>query len=194
MRTGPRPFQRQQHRAAPFAADTDTLDQAQQGQNDRAPDADRRVARYKTYGEGSKAGHQQRRDQRRLAPDAVAIMAENRGADWTDGETDGVDREGLQGAHQRIGSREIQFPEGERRHQTVGQEVIGFDYRSDGAGDHGATQGRTVLGVGQAGGGNFARPPRAPPPSDPPLSAPRAPAPLPAPLLTTPRAETTNHT
>src|SRR6185437_7251826 len=34
-----RPFHRDQHRAAPFAADADALDHAQDGEEDGAPDA-----------------------------------------------------------------------------------------------------------------------------------------------------------
>jgi MFS family permease len=37
---GARPFHRQQHRAAPLAADADPLDKADGGENDRAPNAD----------------------------------------------------------------------------------------------------------------------------------------------------------
>ena len=39
-----RPLHREQHRAAPFAADADALDEAQHRQDDRAPDADRCIA------------------------------------------------------------------------------------------------------------------------------------------------------
>src|SRR5262249_60984946 len=41
-----RPFHRHQHRAAPFAADADTLDEAQDGENDSAPETDAFVARH----------------------------------------------------------------------------------------------------------------------------------------------------
>ena len=52
MLVGARPFHRQQNRTAPFAADTDPLDEADDGQNDRAPDANRAVSRNETHGEG----------------------------------------------------------------------------------------------------------------------------------------------
>ena len=40
MRVGFRPFHRQQYRAAPFAPDPNTLDEAQHDHDDGAPDAD----------------------------------------------------------------------------------------------------------------------------------------------------------
>ena len=93
---GARPFHRQQHRAAPFAADADALDHAQHGQQHRAPDADRRVGRHESDGEGREAHAQQRGDQRRLAADAVAVMAEDRGADRPADEADEIGAEGEQ--------------------------------------------------------------------------------------------------
>ena len=68
-----RPFHRQQHRAAPFAADADALDEAKDGQENGAPDADTGIGRNEAHRKGCKAGHQQRRDQCPLAPDAVAV-------------------------------------------------------------------------------------------------------------------------
>jgi hypothetical protein len=74
-----RPFHRQQHRSAPFTANADALNHPQNRQNDRTPDADRLVCRYECNKEGCNAHAQKRGDERRLAADAVAIMAENGG-------------------------------------------------------------------------------------------------------------------
>jgi hypothetical protein len=52
LTVGTRPFHREQHRAAPFAADADALDHAQHGQKHRAPDADGRVSGHEGDGEG----------------------------------------------------------------------------------------------------------------------------------------------
>ena len=115
MLVGARPFHREQHRAAPFAADADTLDQADDGQDHSAPDADLLVARDEANGKRRKAGHQQCRDQRRLATYPVAEMAEDRGADRSADKTDEVDGERLQHADQRIGIGKEELAE----HQPV---------------------------------------------------------------------------
>src|ERR1700730_10507277 len=109
MRAGPRPFHRQQHRTTPFAADADPLDQPQHGQDDGTPDADLGVARHEANGKGREAGQQQGCDQGRLAADAVAVMAKECRPDRAGDKADGVNGESLQGADQRIGSREIHF-------------------------------------------------------------------------------------
>src|ERR1700756_4173765 len=43
---GARPFHRHQHRAAPFPTDADALDETQDGQKDRAPNADALIGRH----------------------------------------------------------------------------------------------------------------------------------------------------
>jgi hypothetical protein len=53
-----RPLHRDQGRAAPLAADADPLNEADAGQNDRAPDADRGIAGDETDGEGCQTGDQ----------------------------------------------------------------------------------------------------------------------------------------
>src|SRR6516165_2489734 len=78
---GARPFHGQQHRPAPFTADTYALDEANDCQDDGAPDADRLVGRNEADGEGREPGQEQGRDQRSLAADAVAIVAEDHRSD-----------------------------------------------------------------------------------------------------------------
>ena len=149
MGVGPRPFHRHQHRAAPFAADPDPLHGAQDRQDDRAPDADPGVARDKGHQEGRDPHQQQSRDQRRLAPDAVAVMTEDGGADRAGDKADGIDRKGLQGADQRIGSRKIELGEDQPGHRAVDEEIVPLDRRADRAGDHRAAQLPAVLDLGQ---------------------------------------------
>src|SRR5579884_2823056 len=103
MRVGFGPFHRDQRGAAPLAANAHALNEAHNGQDDRAPYADRGIAWHEADGEGRQARQQQRRDQRHLAPDAVAVMAEQRRAEWAGYEAYGIDAEGLQGPDQRIG-------------------------------------------------------------------------------------------
>ena len=52
-----RPFHCQQYRASPLAADTDPLDQANERQQYRAPDADARVGRDETHRNGGNTRH-----------------------------------------------------------------------------------------------------------------------------------------
>ena len=68
---------------------------ADNGQDHRAPDADRGIARDKADGEGRQAGQQQGRDQGHLTPDTVPVMAEQRRADRARDKANGVDAESL---------------------------------------------------------------------------------------------------
>src|SRR5262249_16452370 len=82
-------------------------------------------------------------------------MAEDRRADRPDDKANSVDREGLQGADHRISGREVQFAEGERRDQTVEQEIVRFNDGPDRAGDDGAAQLCAVLDLGKGTQSNF---------------------------------------
>src|SRR6266851_5602815 len=144
---GARPLHRQQYRAAPFAADPDALDKAQEGQDDGAPDADRLVARDESDDEGGDAHQHEGRDQRRLAADAVAIVAEDRRTDRPRGESRAVDEEGIQRSDQRIGVREEQFGEDQAGGGAVEEEIIPLDCRADRTCDDRATQLGTVFHV-----------------------------------------------
>jgi hypothetical protein len=52
------PLHRKQRGAAPFAANPDALDQAQDSQDDCAPDSNRGIAGDETDGEGCQTGDQ----------------------------------------------------------------------------------------------------------------------------------------
>ena len=148
---GARPLHRQQHRAAPFAADADALDQADDRQQDRAPDADAVVARHEADRDGGDAGHQQRHDQRCLAADAVTIMAKDRRADRPADEADEEHAERLEHADERIGCGKEQLAEHQRGDRAVEQEIVPLDGRADRAGNHGAAQLPAVLVGGKSG-------------------------------------------
>src|ERR1700738_846900 len=111
-----RPLHRKQHRAAPFAAEPETLDEANDGQNDSAPNADLLVGRNKAHGKDRKAGQQQSRDQRRLAAYPIPIMAEDHRPDGAGHKTDGVDGERLQHADERIGPGKEELAEDQSGH------------------------------------------------------------------------------
>ena len=140
------PFHGQQHRAAPLAADPDALDEAQDGQQDRTPDSDLVVGRNERDREGRDAHQQQGRDQRRLAADAIAVVAEDRGADRPRDEPDRVDAERLQRADQRIGVREVQLGEDQAGDGAVEEEVVPLDGGADGARDDRAPELYAVVG------------------------------------------------
>ena len=147
MLGGSRPFHGQQYRAAPFAADADPLDQANDRQQDRAPDADARVGRDETDGNRRDAGHQQGRNQGRLAPDPIAPMAEYRRADRPPDKPDKENAERLENADQGSGLGEEERSEDQRAHLAVKQEIIPFDRGADRAGDQCAVQLRAMLDV-----------------------------------------------
>ena len=142
---GARPFHRQEHRAAPFAADADALQHPQHGQDDGAPDADRRIGRHEGDQEGGDAHQQQRGDQRRLAADAVAIMAEDRRADRAGDKADEIGAERAQRRGQRILIGEIELAEDQPGRRAVEEEVIPLDGGADGGGDDRLAQLRAVL-------------------------------------------------
>jgi hypothetical protein len=143
------PFHRDQHRATPFAAHADPLDRPQDGQQNRAPDADRRVAGHKGDQEGGDAHQHQGGDQGRLAADAIAVMAEDRGPDRPAGKADEIGAEGGQGRGQRIRIREIELPEHKPGGGAVEKEIVPFDGRAYGSGDHRLAQFGAVLPVGK---------------------------------------------
>src|ERR1700746_2243173 len=103
---GARPLHGHQHRSAPLAADADPLNEAQDGEEDRAPDADALVGRHQRHRESGETHEQQRRDQGRFAADAVAIVAEDRSADRPRHEAHGIDGEGLERSDPRVRIRE----------------------------------------------------------------------------------------
>ena len=99
------PFHRHQHRPAPFAADADALDEAQHGEDDRPPDADLVIGRHQCDQEGRDAHEHQGDDQRGLAADAIAIVAEDGRANRACQEAHEVDAEGVERAGQRVDRR-----------------------------------------------------------------------------------------
>ena len=93
-----RPFHRQQHRAAPLAADADALHEPQHGEEDGSPHADALVGGDERDEKCGDAHQQQRRNQRRLAAEAIAVVPENRRADRPGHEPDGIHAERLERA------------------------------------------------------------------------------------------------
>jgi hypothetical protein len=141
-----RPFHRQQHRSAPFAADADALNHPQHRQDDGAPDPDRLVGGYEGDQKGRNAHAQQGGDQRRLAADPIAVMAEDRSADRTADEADEIGSERRQRCGKRILVREVKLAENQAGGGAVNEEVIPFDGGADGRGDDSLAQLLAVIG------------------------------------------------
>ena len=84
------PFHREKDGSSPLAANADPLDKAEDDQEDGAPDADGGVGRHETNQEGCDSHQQQRRNQGRLPPDAIAVVPEDGSADRACDEPDRV--------------------------------------------------------------------------------------------------------
>jgi len=116
------------------------LDQTEDGQENGAPHADTGIGRHQAHRKGGKAGHQQRRDQCLLAPNAVAEVTENRRADRACEIAHEVDAKSLHYADQRIRFWEKELAENQRSRLVVELKIVPFDRGPDGAGNHGATK------------------------------------------------------
>ena len=128
-------LQGHQDRTAPLAAEAQPLQEAQQHQQDRRPDPDRRVGRQQADRERGDAHQQQGHDQDVLAADLVAVVAEDHAAERPGDEPDGVGGEGQQGADQRLEAGEEQLVEDQRGGGAVDEEVVPLQRRADQAGD-----------------------------------------------------------
>ena len=131
------PLHRHQHRAAPLAADADALQDPQDDQQDRGGDAPGRPAGQQAHQERRDAHQHQRRDERGLAADPVAVVAEDRGADRPRAEADEL--HGERGQNPRVCrlAGEEHRREDQGGHRAVEEEVVPLDRGADGAGDDG---------------------------------------------------------
>ena len=132
---GRRVLDRQQHRAAPLAAETEALAEATQREENRRRDTDRAVGRQRADGDGGQAHRQQRGDQRGLAADAVAEVAEERRADRPRDEGDRERRQRGERGGRRIRRRKEQARKDEHRRRGVDVEVEELDRGADQAGE-----------------------------------------------------------
>src|SRR5262252_9465509 len=77
-------------------------------------------------------------DEGRLAADAIAVVAEDRGSDRPRDEADEIHAERLQRADPWVGAGEVDLAEDQPGHRAVDEEVVPFDCGPDSARDHGA--------------------------------------------------------
>ena len=148
---GASPFHREQDRATPFTADADALDQPNNRQQHRAPDADAFIGRHKADRDRRETGHQKGCDQCCLASDSIAPMTENRCPDRSSDKTDEENPECLQDADERVGAGKEELAEDQPRHLSVKQEIVPLDRCADGAGNDSAAQLSAMLVFGHAG-------------------------------------------
>jgi hypothetical protein len=106
----------EEHCAAPFAAEPESLPQAAEREQDGREQANRRVRRKQSDGDGRDAHRQERGDQRRLAAHAVAEVPEQRGAHGPREERERKRGERLQRRRGRVRRRKEQL----RKHQDRG--------------------------------------------------------------------------
>ena len=133
-----RPFHRHQHGSAPLAADAYALDEAQQREKDGTPDADLLIRRHQRDQEGRDTHEHERHDQRGLAPDAITVVSENRGADRPRHKPDRIDAERVQRAGEGIVFGKKQLGEHETGDDAVEKEIVPFDRGTDRGCNHGA--------------------------------------------------------
>jgi hypothetical protein len=117
--------------AGPLAADREALDRAQQDEQDRREQPDVVVRRQQADRHGRRPHEEQRDDQHRLAPDAVAEVTEERAAERAEQEADAEGGERGERADGRVGVGEEQVAEDERGGSAVEEEVVPLDGGAD---------------------------------------------------------------
>ncbi len=127
-------FERHQHRASPFAAHGKALRQPQHHHHDRRGNADGGIGRHQADQERRKAHHRQGEHQQRLAPQAVAEMAEEGATDRTRQKADCEGGIGEQQRHSRIVGGKVQLVEDQAGQRGVQDEIVPLDGRADQAG------------------------------------------------------------
>uniref|UniRef100_J2JTH2 Ribonuclease E n=1 Tax=Streptomyces auratus AGR0001 TaxID=1160718 RepID=J2JTH2_9ACTN len=131
-----RMLDREQRGPAPFAAQSDALEEAQQRQHHRCPDPPAVIAREQSDA-GGRQPHQQKGDhQDGFTAHPVAEVTEEHRAEWPCGEGHGVGRQRREGGVDRVERREERLVEDERGGRAVAVEVVELDRRPD-EGGHG---------------------------------------------------------
>jgi hypothetical protein len=119
---------------APFAARRETLHQPAQHEQNGRGNADRAIGRHEAGQRGCRGHQADGQDQRLLAPPAIAVGADDDGADRAHHEADAVGGEGGQHPGQLIGlGKEVGRDLGSE--QAEDQEVEQLDEIADRAGD-----------------------------------------------------------
>ena len=93
------------------------------------------VAGKQGHEERPNAHEQKTGDQGRLSTDAIAIVAEDRGANRAGDKADEVYAEGIQGTGERVRLGEEKLCENKRRDRAVQEEIVPFNSSADRTGD-----------------------------------------------------------
>ena len=115
----------------PFAAESDALSQPAYRQQHGGTDADGVIRRQDADEHGRGTHRQECGDERRLAPDAIPEMTEQRRADGPREEGEREGGEGLENARRRIILRKEQLREHQRGGGGIDVEIEKFDRRAD---------------------------------------------------------------
>ncbi len=129
-----------QHGAAPLAAEPDSLQQAQQHQQDRRKHTDGVVGRQAADQQRRRAGQQECRDQCRFATEAIAHVPEDDRSDRPGEKPDRESGKRQQRARDWIEVREELSIEDECGSEPIDLEIIPFDGGSDCRGEGRAGQ------------------------------------------------------
>ncbi len=133
-----RVFDRQDDGTAIFGAGAETLQQAHHDQQHGRPIADLVVGRQQPDQECAASDQQDGRDQHRLSPQPIAEMAEQKTAERPCDEADAKRRKRGERTDAGVEFRKEQVAENQGRGGAVDEEVIPFERRADGGGEHDA--------------------------------------------------------
>ena len=139
-----RVFDRNQRRAAPFAAKPNALHETQSGERPWREHACARVGRQHADQRRREPHGQHGGDERRFAADAIAKMAEQERAHGSREEGEAECQIGVEGLRFGRGFREEHRPEHERRRGAENIEVVELDRRADEAGQRDLADARAL--------------------------------------------------
>jgi hypothetical protein len=136
---------RREYGTTPLSPEPETLYEPHREEQDRCPDADSRVDWQEPYGESRDSHGHECYHQHRLAPDLVAVMTSDQGADRTDHESSRERSESRQGPYQGIEGGEEQLVKRQSGERPINEVIVplkGGAYK----GRHGHTPDRGVRG------------------------------------------------
>ena len=127
-------FDREENGASPFATESETLTEATEREQQRSGDANARVGRQQSDGNGGDSHGEQGGHQRGFAADAIAEVAENGGAEGTREEGDGEGSKRCKSGSRGVGGWKEQPREYQHGSGCVDVEIEELDGGADHAG------------------------------------------------------------
>ena len=132
---------RHQHRASPFTANTQPLDETQHDEQDRREDTCLLIRRQQPDGEGRQPHHHERGHEHRFPPDLVPVMPEDDATERPREEPDRIRAKRSHRRRKRVELCEEQLPKHQRGRRPIKEEVIPLDGGADEARQDDATGG-----------------------------------------------------